>query len=294
VSQATKRPSGSRPQPTPKKRSAPPRATRSAAAPGAEQQHADRTLRWVVLAVVLVVAAGIGGTALFLRGGSDTPTETVGAAVPSGVDPNTFAVPVSSNAAASTTAPQLEVWEDFQCPSCKLTEDANGAHIVELARGGTVNVLWRPTTFLDDNLSNDSSLRATAAWGCAIDAGKAVEYHAAVFAAQPATEGDGFTDAQLLRLGTQSGISGAARTTFKACVAEGRYQGWAKNSTAAFHKAQVAGTPAAYLDGHQLDNGVLGDATKLDAAVHKAWQLRNGDDMSGMDMDGMDMSGTDG
>jgi protein-disulfide isomerase len=287
VSQATKRPSGS--QGAPKKRTAPPRATRNAPAP-AEQQHADRTLRWVVLAVVLVVAAGIGGTAFFLRGGSDTPTETVEAAVPRGVDPNTFAVPVSSNAAASTTAPQLEIWEDFQCPSCKLTEDANGTHIVDLAKGGTVNVLWRPTTFLDDNLGNDASLRATAAWGCAIDAGKAVEYHAAVFAAQPATEGDGYTDAQLVRLGTQSGISGAAGATFKACVADGRYRGWAQNSTVAFHQAQVAGTPAAYLDGHQLDNGVLGDASKLDAAVHKAWQLRNGDDMSGMDMDGMDMS----
>ena len=198
MSQATKRPSGSRPQPTPKKRTAPPRAARKAPA-AAEQQHADRTLRWVVLAVVLVVAAGIGGTALFLRGGSDTPTETVEAAVPRGVDPNTFAVPVSSNAAASTTAPQLEIWEDFQCPSCKLTEDANGTHIVDLAKGGTVNVLWRPTTFLDDNLSNDASLRATAAWGCAIDAGKAVEYHGAVFAAQPTTEGDGFSDAQAIR-----------------------------------------------------------------------------------------------
>jgi protein-disulfide isomerase len=289
VSQATKRPSGSRPQPTAMARTAPPRATRNAATTGA-QQHQDRTLRWVVLAVVLVVAAGIGGTAMILRGGSGTPTETVEAAVPRGVDPSTFAVPVSTNAAASTTAPQLEVWEDFQCPSCKLTEEANGAHIVDLAKGGTVNVLWRPTTFLDDNLSNDSSLRATAAWGCAIDAGKTVEYHAALFAAQPATEGAGFTDAQLLRLGTQSGISGAARSTFKACVADGRYRGWAQNSTVAFHKAQVAGTPAAYLDGHQLDNGVLGDASKLDSAVHKAWQLRNGDDMSGMDMTGMDMT----
>lgn len=257
---------------------------------GAEQQRSDRRLRWVVLAVIVLVAAGIGATALLLRDGSDGASTTVqaGAAVPRGVDPVTFAVPVSAAAAASTTAPQLEIWEDFQCPACKLAEASTGAHVVELARAGTVNVLWRPTTFLDDRLAGDSSQRATAAWGCAIDAGRTVEYHAAVFAAQPATEGDGFTDATLMRLGKASGISGAKLATFRSCVRDGRYLTWADNSTAKFVEAQISGTPAGYLDGHLLDNGVLGDAALLDAQVHKAWQLRNGDDMSGMDMTGME------
>ena len=63
------------------------------------------------------------------------------------------------------------------------------------------SVAWpRPATsswsthtmsFLDDNLHNDSSLRAASAAACAADAGRFGPYHDAVFAGQPAKEGAG-------------------------------------------------------------------------------------------------------
>ena len=64
-------------------------------------------------------------------------------------------------------------------------EKANGAGIEALANQGKIRLIWRPTTFLDGNLKNDSSSRAAAAWGCAIDAGKAAEYHNTIYANQP-------------------------------------------------------------------------------------------------------------
>ena len=47
---------------------------------------------------------------------------------------------------------------------------------------------------LDDNLRNDSSTRAGNAAFCAADDGKFQEFHNQLFANQPATEGDGFSD----------------------------------------------------------------------------------------------------
>lgn len=116
-----------------------------------------------------------------------------------------FGVPFGT----STTAPVLEIWEDFQCPACQAVEKANGAGIEALAEQGKVRLVWRPTTFLDGNLGNDSSARAVAAWGCAIDAGKSREFHNTVYSNPPAAEGDGFTDDQMIGFAESSGIAGA-------------------------------------------------------------------------------------
>jgi hypothetical protein len=248
-------------------------------------------VRWIVLAVVIGVVVGVGTVTLLARRGSDAASTTVDAtaAIPRDVDPANYAVPVFPGVAATAKVPTLEVWEDFQCTVCGLTEKTNGSHLLDLARAGTVKLWWRPTTSLDSQFSGESSLRSTAAWGCAIDAGKAVEYHSAVFAAQPGADGDGYRDALLARLGERSGITGEDLATFRGCIRSGRYRAWAANSTAEFTRAQVGGAPAAYLDGRLLENGVLADPVALDAAVHKAWKARNGGDMSGMDMGGMDM-----
>jgi hypothetical protein len=94
-----------------------------------------------------------------------------------------------------------------------------------------------------------------------------VEFHAQLFAAQPAVEGAGFSTAQLLRVGRRSGISGADYQTFRSCVADRRYGTWVVSSTAEFNQAQVPGTPTGYLNGHPLASGTLADLPALAAAV---------------------------
>ena len=146
-------------------------------------------------------------------------------------------------------------------------EKANGAGIQELASTGKVQLIWRPTTFLDTNLNNDASLRATAAWGCAIDQGKTVEYHNTVYANPPANEGDGFTNIALIDFASQSGIEGAGLDKFTKCMNAQTYTGWAANSTAAFYKSGAQGTPYALLNGTVVPNDVLADKDKLTALV---------------------------
>ncbi|CAB4891667.1 MAG: thioredoxin domain-containing protein [Actinobacteria bacterium] len=248
-------------------------AARNAAVGGDKKR--ERVMRIVGAAVVLVVVAAIIVIAVVAKNSSKTPVVTPTA------DPNA-AIPTSVFAASSKYAfgvpfgtgtakvPVLELWEDFQCPSCEAVETANGAGIQALATAGKVQLIYRPTTFLDKNLNNDSSARATAAWGCAIDAGKTPQYHNAIYANPPATEGAGFTNDKLLGFASDAGIEGAALDKFKTCFDAHKYLSWSANSTEAFYKSGAQGTPYALLNGKPLENAVLADKTKLDAAVAAA------------------------
>ena len=62
-----------------------------------------------------------------------------------------------ADATLKAGAPTLDVFEDFQCPACKLFEDQMGATVASLAREGKVKAVYHIKTFLDDTLGNDSS-----------------------------------------------------------------------------------------------------------------------------------------
>lgn len=250
-------------------------AARDAAFSG--EKRRERTVRIAGAVTVLVVVAGIIGLAVWARSSdpSNQPIATVepdpGAAVPTGVlpagDPHEYGVPYGS---AAADAPVLAIWEDFQCPACGAVEKANGKGIAKLAQDGKVQLIWRPTTFLDGNLGNDASTRAVAAWGCAIDAGKVREFHDVLYANQPKEEGKGWTDDELIGFADQAGITGAAKDTFTACVTKGTYKVWSANSYQAFLSSGVQGTPSATLDGEQVAAEILADPAKLEETVAQA------------------------
>ena len=256
------------------------KAAEARAAQQAAEKRRERTVRIVGAISVVVVVAGIIGVAVWQSnasksdgGGGSTASADPNAALPQGVlpgsDADAYGVPYGT---ADATAPVLAIWEDFQCPACGQVERANGAGIEELAAEGKVRLVWRPTTFLDRNLGNDASARATAAWGCAIDQGKAQEYHNQVYSNQPATEGDGWTDEQLLGFGKDVGLTGSAYDTFAQCFTDRTYLGWAANSTQAFYDANVPGTPNATLNGENLATSVLVDPKALEQAIADAAQ----------------------
>jgi protein-disulfide isomerase len=240
----------------------------------ASEKRRERIVRIVGGATVVAVMAAIIGVAVYASSNTssnDASGQTgaivdpdPSAASPAGVLPadssSPFGVPYGTG---STSVPVLEVWEDFQCPACGALELANGVGIEKLAEEGKVQLIYRPTAFLDANLGNDSSHRAIAAWGCAIDAGKIKEYRNTVFANQPIEEGIGYTEEQLLSFGSQSGITDTDLTTFTQCVTDGTYLAWAANTNQEFLSSQIGGTPSGFLNGEPVETATLADSIAL-------------------------------
>ena len=275
-------PKKTEPAKTPKQLAAEARAASEAA-----EKRRERTIRIVGAVVVVLVVAGLLAVGFFAGrddagGNSATPAPTAdpNAAVPSGVSTENWGVPYGAGWTAQNEAklPTLEIWQDFQCPACAAVENQAGDQIQALADEAKVKLLYRPATFLDSSLASEntangnpnSSARAAAAWGCAIDAGKAGEYHAGVFAMQPENEGVGYSDQQLKDLAGQVGISGADLTTFTTCYDQGTYLPWTANSQQAFLDAGVGGTPTGYLNGVELDSSQLADVESLEQMIANA------------------------
>jgi protein-disulfide isomerase len=249
------------------------RAAAARDAANSDERRRERMIRIIGAVTVVVVVLGIIGIAVVAKNSSTTeptalPSADASAALPAGVlpsdDERPYGVPYGT---ATEGAPVLEIWEDFQCPACDAVEKANGAGIEALAESGQITLVWRPTTFLDANLGNDSSARATAAWGCAIDLGKAKEYHNTVFSNQPEKEGDGYTDEQLITFASDAGITGADLDTFTQCVNDKTYAGWVANTTAQFYASSIPGTPLALLNGVEVPTETLVDKAALDKLV---------------------------
>jgi protein-disulfide isomerase len=195
----------------------------------------------VVIAVVVAIVIGNNG-----KSGSSTASAQT---VPVGVVGGTGGGIAVNAAAAKSNAPTLDLYEDFQCPKCGQLEKALGSDIRALADAGQVKLVIHMMSFLDGNLQNDSSTRAANAATCAADSGKLLQYHAAVFAAQPAKEGAGYTDAQLTQFATTAGIAGPALTTWQKCTTSGQHSQYVTDVETASGKAGVTGTPTVKVNG---------------------------------------------
>ena len=162
--------------------------------------------------------------------------------------------------------PNAVVWADFQCPACSDWE-RNGSldALAVKADNGELNLVVRPLAFLDANYGNDSSQRSTAAWGCAIDQGKALEYYKLVFLNQP-EQGGGFRDEDLIFGAELVGLEGAALDEFTECYESGRYSKWAPTSSVESPQS-VGGTPSVSFNETVLDIETIWDPSTLVPAV---------------------------
>jgi protein-disulfide isomerase len=216
----------------------------------------------VILAVVLAIVIGSSSKS---SSGAGASGKVVPVGVVGGADGGILANP----GAVKGNAPTLDLYEDFQCPTCARLEAAMGAQLATIAKAGKVKLVVHVLSFLDGNLKNDSSSRAANAAACAADAGKFLEYHGNVFAAQPAQEGVGYTDAQLTEFAKASGISGPALTTWQQCTSSGQHDKYVTDVQTGSEKAGVFGTPTVKLNGKDITK-TLTSAAALDAAVKAA------------------------
>lgn len=242
----------------------------AAARQAAEAQEKARTRRIQIIggAVIALVVVGIIAVGVLGSRSNDNPnpdlalpSPTAGAPLPTGVlgadAAQPYGWPVKPDASASV--PLVVVWEDFQCPYCALFENTQGKELAAAGEAGTIRLIYRPATFLDNNLpqSGLASARATNAFGAAIEAGVGLKYHELLFANQPQKEGDGFSDQLLLDLGKQAGLTGAAYDTFAQQVTGKAWFGWVASTSQQFYDDNVPGTPNISVNGTEVPQQYL-------------------------------------
>ncbi|HEY0575645.1 MAG TPA: thioredoxin domain-containing protein [Pseudonocardia sp.] len=165
-------------------------------------------------------------------------------------------VPVGQANAPNT----IDIYLDFQCPVCRQYEQQSGATLDNMISTGTARVVYHPVAFLDRFSSTQYSSRASAASGCAAQAGVFPQYVKLLYANQPPENGNGLPESQLISLGQQAG----AGPDFASCVSANTFAGWTAALTDAASKAGIDATPTVQVNGKQIDNS--------DAALRQAVQ----------------------
>lgn len=218
-----------------------------------------------VVAVLVIVAVVVA----IVLGSPDKAGVAASSAQPANVVGGAGGGILANPATAKSNAPTLDLYEDFQCPSCGDLEKRMGTDISSLAKAGEVKLVLHTLSFLDNNLKNDSSSRSANAAACAADAGKILEYHSAVFKGQPAQEGAGYTDAQLTEFAMTAGITGDALTKWQKCTSSGQHAQYVTDVQTAAEKAGVFSTPTVKLNGTDITKS-LSSPSDLIAQVKAA------------------------
>lgn len=171
----------------------------------------------------------------------------------------------------------VDIFEDFQCPACESFAKSAGTDIADQIKAGKIQVRYHVMAFLDSaSNGNRYSTRSANAALCASDI--SVDLYAKMVdifygkdssgaQVQPAENGNGRTDIQLIDYGKQAGITGDNLTTYQSCVQSEQHKALVEAITEDASKRGVFSTPTVLVNGKKLDNP---DKATLDAAITAA------------------------
>ncbi|MBU6254687.1 MAG: DsbA family protein [Actinomycetales bacterium] len=208
----------------------------------------DNTTRWIVIGMVLLVVVTGVVFSLFSQNSKESASlagldgTTLKPAITSTID-TANGSPITFDNGAVTV---IDVWEDPQCPVCKLFEDANGDYIESLIREKKATVRYHVLSFL-----GDESVRAANASFCAADEGHYLDFHHALYAVQSPLENSGFwSNETLVNIGKKIGITSK---TFADCVTKGSKVEIVKANYDSMSKFGVQGTPTVFINGKKWE-----------------------------------------
>jgi protein-disulfide isomerase len=211
-------------------------------------KSADNTTRWIVVAMVALVV--VTGIVFSLFGQTDKSTASLAGldgmkvkpAVTSTIDVANGSSIAFDNGAVTT----IDVWEDPQCPVCKLFTDANGEYLESLVREQKATVRYHMLSFL-----GDESVRAANASFCAADEGQFLDFHKAIYTVQSSLENSGFwSNETLVSIGKKIGIES---TTFEDCVNKGSKVDLVQANADSMSKFGIQGTPTVFINGKKWE-----------------------------------------
>jgi hypothetical protein len=157
--------------------------------------------------------------------------------------------------------PVLDLYEDFQCPSCARFEGTQGQYLESLIADKKATVVFHTLSFI-----GTESIIAANAGACSADEGKFLALHKLLYQTQPQENSGAWTTEALIAAGGSVGIKSKA---YKDCVTNGTYADWVTNVQASAAKADVNSTPTVFINGKQLDRNAYYDAALFAAAVER-------------------------
>ena len=211
-------------------------------------KSADNTTRWIVVAMVALVV--VTGIVFSLFGQTDKSTASLagldGMKVKPAVNSTIDVANGSSIAFDNGAVTTIDVWEDPQCPVCKLFTDANGEYLESLVREQKATVRYHMLSFL-----GDESVRAANASFCAADEGQFLDFHKAMYTVQSSLENSGFwSNETLVSIGKKIGIES---TTFEDCVNKGSKVDLVQANADSMGKFGIQGTPTVFINGKKWE-----------------------------------------
>lgn len=160
-----------------------------------------------------------------------------------------------------TGVPVIDVYEDFQCPSCARFEGAQGQYLESLIEDEKATVVFHTLSFLGP----ESVIAANAA-ACSADEGKFLALHKMLYQTQPQENSGAWTNEALVTAGGSVGIKSK---TYKECVTNGTYADWVTNVQASAAKQDVNSTPTVFINGKELDRNDYYDPSRFTSAVER-------------------------
>lgn len=148
---------------------------------------------------------------------------------------------------------QVEVFADFQCPACIVSNDTIMPIFEEYAASGKLTITFRqfPLTTIHKNAMWD----AIAAL-CSAEQGKYMEYKKWLYALEKSKAGKTVTDDDRVNLAKEKGLN---VETFSKCLSTLAYAKQVESDIALGETKWVNGTPTIYLDGIKVDMSLFKD-----------------------------------
>ena len=236
-----------------------------------KSQGGDPFTRWLVIGMVtLVVVVG----AVFSLTSEKSAKNAAFTALDSFKSLGTIEGAVDSTAGDGIVfnaglPTKVDVFEDFQCPICKLFEEPIGGYLTSLITEKKAQVTYHPLSFLGNGSKDDESIAASNAAYCAVDEGKFLDFHKALYDVQSQVENSGFLNSDnLITIGKKIGITSQS---FSDCVTNRSKLVNVVAATASMERYGVKGTPTTLINGKIWERQSPGfDLNEFKAAVEAA------------------------
>jgi protein-disulfide isomerase len=176
---------------------------------------------------------------------------------------------VDGPAMGDLNAPVLiQVFEDFQCPSCRIySEDIEPAIVETYVQNGIARYEFHQYPFLDDRTATKESDQAANASLCAAEQERFWDFHDMLFANWNGENQGAFTDKRLVAFAEAIELDMSA---FNTCFESNKYKDQITQDLNEGTRLGVTGTPSVFVNGQIVRPGFIPTFEDIQQAVEAA------------------------